>query len=232
MKKVVCAILCLSIRGGISGCFLAPPTTTASASVSYNSGGPHFVGAESVTTSSGTEVAAPSESASDPATSKRIKGTSDVSENSTFIYSDETSASEGKEKTETTQKTPETSKETNSGTKETQAPQGTTQEGELTFEPEYTEATENTTGATENTTEAPKNATEAPALGGVPANANEAIDLAKYYIKTYAFARASLIKQLEYDGYAHDTAVYAADNCGADWNEQAPPRKNCTESAC
>jgi hypothetical protein len=30
-----------------------------------------------------------------------------------------------------------------------------------------------------------------------------------------------LIEQLEFEGYSHSEAVYAADNCGADWNEQA-----------
>lgn len=32
---------------------------------------------------------------------------------------------------------------------------------------------------------------------------------------------SSLVEQLEYEGYPHDDAVYAVDNCGADWNEQA-----------
>ena len=30
-----------------------------------------------------------------------------------------------------------------------------------------------------------------------------------------------MIKQLEYEKFAHDDAIYAVDNCGADWNEQA-----------
>ncbi|MGL5173096.1 MAG: Ltp family lipoprotein, partial [Olsenella sp.] len=29
------------------------------------------------------------------------------------------------------------------------------------------------------------------------------------------------IEQLEFDQYSHEDAVYGADNCGADWNEQA-----------
>ncbi|MBQ3413354.1 Ltp family lipoprotein, partial [Candidatus Saccharibacteria bacterium] len=28
-------------------------------------------------------------------------------------------------------------------------------------------------------------------------------------------------KQLEYEKFTHDQAVYGVDNCGADWNEQA-----------
>ena len=36
-----------------------------------------------------------------------------------------------------------------------------------------------------------------------------------------AFSYTGLIEQLEYEGYSHSEAVYAVDNCGADWNEQA-----------
>ena len=36
-----------------------------------------------------------------------------------------------------------------------------------------------------------------------------------------AFSYTGLIEQLEYEGYSHTEAVYGADNCGADWNEQA-----------
>ena len=35
------------------------------------------------------------------------------------------------------------------------------------------------------------------------------------------FSYTGLIEQLEFEQYSHDDAVYAADNCGADWNEQA-----------
>ena len=36
-----------------------------------------------------------------------------------------------------------------------------------------------------------------------------------------AFSHSGLINQLEYEGFTTDQATYAADNCGADWNEQA-----------
>ena len=36
-----------------------------------------------------------------------------------------------------------------------------------------------------------------------------------------AFSYSSLIKQLEYEGFSSDEASFAADSCGADWNEQA-----------
>ena len=35
------------------------------------------------------------------------------------------------------------------------------------------------------------------------------------------FSYTGLVEQLEFEQYSHDDAVYAADNCGADWNEQA-----------
>ena len=35
------------------------------------------------------------------------------------------------------------------------------------------------------------------------------------------FSHDGLIGQLEYDAFTTEQATYAADNCGADWNEQA-----------
>ena len=48
-----------------------------------------------------------------------------------------------------------------------------------------------------------------------------ALRSAKSYLSFSAFSYNGLIKQLEYEKYSHDDAVFAADNCGADWNEQA-----------
>lgn len=49
-----------------------------------------------------------------------------------------------------------------------------------------------------------------------------ALNKAKDYLYVLPFSRESLIEQLErYDKYSHEDAVYAVDNCGADWNEQA-----------
>ena len=36
-----------------------------------------------------------------------------------------------------------------------------------------------------------------------------------------AFSREGLIDQLMYEKFSTEEATYAADNCGADWNEQA-----------
>lgn len=35
------------------------------------------------------------------------------------------------------------------------------------------------------------------------------------------FSKSGLIKQLEFDGYSSEDATYAAENCNANWNEQA-----------
>lgn len=48
-----------------------------------------------------------------------------------------------------------------------------------------------------------------------------ALKTAKDYLRTMSFSYTGLIKQLEYEGYSKEEATYGADNCGADWNEQA-----------
>lgn len=48
-----------------------------------------------------------------------------------------------------------------------------------------------------------------------------AVQKAKSYINYSAFSREGLIAQLEFEKFSHEDAVYGADHCGADWNEQA-----------
>ena len=48
-----------------------------------------------------------------------------------------------------------------------------------------------------------------------------ALNSANAYLNTMPFSYTGLIEQLEYEGYSNEAATYAADNCGADWNEQA-----------
>ena len=48
-----------------------------------------------------------------------------------------------------------------------------------------------------------------------------ALRSANDYLEIMSFSYSGLIKQLELAGFLHDEAVYAANNCGADWNEQA-----------
>lgn len=48
-----------------------------------------------------------------------------------------------------------------------------------------------------------------------------ALNEAKSYLEWSAFSYSGLVSQLEYEKYSHEDSVFAADNCGADWNEQA-----------
>lgn len=48
-----------------------------------------------------------------------------------------------------------------------------------------------------------------------------ALRKAKDYLDVMPFSYAGLVDQLEFEGYSYNEAVYGADNCGADWNEQA-----------
>lgn len=61
-----------------------------------------------------------------------------------------------------------------------------------------------------------------PAPSGTPTMGEKnALTQAKSYLKYSAFSYTGLIEQLEYEGYTTKEATYGADNCGADWNEQA-----------
>lgn len=48
-----------------------------------------------------------------------------------------------------------------------------------------------------------------------------ALKKAKDYLDYTAFSYTGLIEQLEYEKFSTEDATYGADNCGADWNEQA-----------
>lgn len=48
-----------------------------------------------------------------------------------------------------------------------------------------------------------------------------ALSRAISYLDIMAFSKDGLISQLEFDEYSHEDAIFAVDNCGADWNEQA-----------
>lgn len=56
---------------------------------------------------------------------------------------------------------------------------------------------------------------------GASTGERNALQTAKDYLSVMAFSYTGLIEQLEYEGYSHSEAVYGADNCGADWFEQA-----------
>lgn len=48
-----------------------------------------------------------------------------------------------------------------------------------------------------------------------------ALSKALDYLDYTSFSYSGLIAQLEYEGFSKDEATYGADNCGADWKEQA-----------
>jgi len=48
-----------------------------------------------------------------------------------------------------------------------------------------------------------------------------ALKKGKEYLRVMPFSYRGLVKQLEYEGFSKEEATYGADNCGADWNEQA-----------
>jgi len=56
---------------------------------------------------------------------------------------------------------------------------------------------------------------------GATLGERNALGCALGYLDCMPFSHSGLVEQLEYEGYTHGEAVYGADNCGADWNEQA-----------
>lgn len=85
---------------------------------------------------------------------------------------------------------------------------GGTSEEPTTEVVESTETTEETTADAEpetNETMGQKNA----------------VRKAKDYLTFTGFSHSGLIDQLEFEGFSTEEATYGADNCGADWNEQA-----------
>ena len=76
------------------------------------------------------------------------------------------------------------------------------------------------TDDTETAAEPAPTPTPEPAQTATTGEKN-ALKSAQSYLNYTAFSRDGLIGQLEYEGYSTEEATYAADNCGADWNEQA-----------
>ncbi|PKM72822.1 MAG: hypothetical protein CVU91_07285 [Firmicutes bacterium HGW-Firmicutes-16] len=77
---------------------------------------------------------------------------------------------------------------------------------------------------TDNNTVAPQQTSGADANNNtvdLTMGQKNALQKAKDYLSMTAFSHDGLVSQLEYEGYSHDEAVYGADNCGADWSEQA-----------
>ena len=57
--------------------------------------------------------------------------------------------------------------------------------------------------------------------GTVSAGKRNALQTAKNYLSVMPFSKSGLVNQLEYEGFSTEESTYAANNCGADWNQQA-----------
>lgn len=75
------------------------------------------------------------------------------------------------------------------------------------------------TSVSKTVTDTPK--TSKVASSNVSLSKQNALRQANSYLNAMAFSYSGLIEQLEYEGYSTEDATYAADNCVADWLEQA-----------
>ena len=60
-----------------------------------------------------------------------------------------------------------------------------------------------------------------PSPSGMTTRQKNAVGSAESYLKYSSFSREGLIKQLEFEGYPHDDAVFAVDHITVDWYAQA-----------
>lgn len=78
----------------------------------------------------------------------------------------------------------------------------------------------NSTTSSSSSTTTPSTSSNASTPSPTTGEKN-ALRSAREYLNFSAFSYTGLIKQLEYEGYSTEEATYAADNCNANWNEQA-----------
>lgn len=78
----------------------------------------------------------------------------------------------------------------------------------------------NSTTSSSSSTTTPSTSSNASTPSPTTGEKN-ALRSAREYLCFSAFSYTGLIKQLEYEGYSTEEATYAADNCNANWNEQA-----------
>lgn len=69
--------------------------------------------------------------------------------------------------------------------------------------------------------EDPAKAEEGAKASSPTVSQNNALATARDYLDYTAFSYDGLVDQLEFEGFSNDDAIWAVDNCGADWNEQA-----------
>lgn len=78
------------------------------------------------------------------------------------------------------------------------------------------ESSSSTTSASDSSTTSTNSSTTT-----VTKSQANALATANSYLRHTYFSYEGLIDQLEYEGYPEEDAIYAVDNCGANWNEQA-----------
>lgn len=101
---------------------------------------------------------------------------------------------------------------------------GSTNTSNSTTSTNNTNSTKNTSTSTSTTnTNSNKSTstTSSTASSTTTTGERNALSKAKSYLEFMAFSYSGLIEQLEYEGFSSSEAKYGADNCGADWNEQA-----------
>ena len=98
----------------------------------------------------------------------------------------------------------------------------------LDFQSEQENATKESNGETDESTGKLSKTTETEIVqedenlsGALTNGQKNALSSAYDYISVMSFSYDGLIEQLEYEGFSTEDATYAADACGADWNEQA-----------
>lgn len=85
-------------------------------------------------------------------------------------------------------------------------------------EEEQSNTNSTTSSSSSTTTPSTSSSTSTPSPTTGEKNA---LRTAREYLSFSAFSYTGLINQLEYEGYSTEEATYAADNCNANWNEQA-----------
>ena len=63
-----------------------------------------------------------------------------------------------------------------------------------------------------------------PNVQSASSGEQNALKAALFYIDAIPFSYSGLVKQLQYEGFSQSEAEFAAENCGADWKEQAALR--------
>lgn len=82
-------------------------------------------------------------------------------------------------------------------------------------------ASQGQAGSGKTSSQSGSSRTPTSGISGNSLEAQNALRVAKNYVSVMPFSQRKLIEQLEYDGFSHSAAAYAATQCGANWNLQA-----------